>query len=107
MTIYKTVDDAILKLCDRYLDGKISIGEFQESFLLEVRKIISIEDKLTKERLLDLEATLDSKLALYYGAEGIDNLFNMFFNDDLTLRNITKDIVDNIKLEVLKINEDL
>lgn len=97
MTIYKLIDEDILVLCANYISGRISVGQFQSDLLDNIRKIVSIEDKKTRDQLFDLEAELDGNLALYYGSDGVNNLNNLFFNKDDLLREITFNTIYKIR----------
>ena len=96
MTIYKTVDKSIASLCKNSINGDISIGEFQTCLLENISQIVSLEDKQIRNTLYDLEAELDSKLALYYGAIEIGNLNSKFLNRDEELKEMVEPIIQKI-----------
>ena len=100
MTLYRDIDKEIVSICDEYIRGDISVGSFQDALLRLAHGIESLEDRDVRNKLLNLEASLDVNLALYLGAEGIDKLDELFFTQDKTLQESTKDIVEAIKKSV-------
>ena len=100
MTIYKSVDDSILLLCNKCLNGGISIGEFQSSLLSRIAQIISLEDKQIRSTLYDLEAELDGALALYYGCDEIGQINYKFLNTDEQLKEMISPIIRRIQYTI-------
>ncbi|GHS92262.1 hypothetical protein AGMMS49949_04130 [Alphaproteobacteria bacterium] len=96
MSIYKEVDQFVVNSCEKYKSGIISVGELKHNLLNAAQQIVSLEDKNDRCFLQNSEAKIDGNIALYYGSEGVDHLYNMYATKDQLLSELTMKIVENI-----------
>jgi hypothetical protein len=107
VTIYKNIDKTIVVLCEEYKLGTVSVGELKDGLLKAAQEIISLEDREERYFLQNAEAEIDGNIALYYGAEGVDHLYDMYTIDDKMLSELTRDIIDKIIKKFLCKNQGI